>query len=333
MGEWIGRSCVVGVAINADNGGTTEGGTPGSYEYFLAMSDGVEVQMNGEQAHPDGDMDVDPQYIETGGVYYSGKIKAKGSYSYREKLWQLILGGSITTAGSGPYVHTIALSDDPLFGALKIFFSDPAANANEFRCWSLTDVLVTDASITQSMDGQAEMEFSWLAKSCSKSTNEASIPSANLPELMSWRHLAVTLNGTAVRVAAANVHVAAPASEDDMFSMAATNPAVPDFMDRGGPRVVDCGMDLRMNNTNEALLATPASELTSGIVYNWDNGGATTSNRDLTITIGNAKFQSRSTQLAKWGRITESVKFLARDATSPRVIAVAFTNGRSSIPS
>ncbi len=102
MGEpYIGQGGVVGIAMNADNSGTTWGGTPGTEIALRPYPGTMKWTANCKQS-PVADLRVDEGHNVTGGIGYSGSFEIPACYLGLVLPFQGILCGAITTTGAFP---------------------------------------------------------------------------------------------------------------------------------------------------------------------------------------------------------------------------------------
>lgn len=330
MPYFIGQNARVGVAINGESSGMTFGGTPGSYDYMkLASGGGFKVEERCAKQVVE-EIDVDARDIVTGGIYYTLTIDLVLSYSYREKLFQLFMGGALSTSGSGPYDHAIAKADKVLFGAIAFEYSDQAAQANEIIKEIYTNFAVTAISLGESPEGYVTMTVSGIATGRTRTTNEASLSTVQNSEPVSWSHLTATLNGTSTyHLGDLSVELSQSLTEGE-FDHAASTPATLDFVGRAGQREVKYGFDIRMDSSAHTLLASQATQWTSANSFVWNNSGGGAAEREVSLVFGDSYQEGFPQTMAAYGRETASISMIALDG-STAILDVDIKNGRSSI--
>lgn len=332
MPYYIGDNVRVGVAVNAESSGMTYGGTPGTYDVFkLAAGGGISIEPRVAKERVD-EVDVDARDVIFGGLGYTITMELIGSYSYREKLFQLISGGAISTTGaSAPYAHAVALADKLLFGSLKLEYTDQAEQANEVVNEVYSNFCVTALSLKESPEGYLQMTVSGVASALTRTTNVAALTAVNNSEPISWSHLTVSLNGaTTYKVGDISVDITADIVADE-FDHAATTPALLPGIFRSGHREVGWSVDVRMDSSAYTLTADTGTTWTGANSFTWDNGAATTANRKLVLTFGNSYIETSSHGIKGWGRQTRTVPLKALDG-STRCIAIVCHNARTTIP-
>ena len=300
---YIGRATSVGVAVNADNSGSTFGGTPGAYVYARPKTGSASFTIHGDLVEVD-ELEVDPLNMEFGGTYATGTFGTYLSYAYLEKFVQLIMGGAISTTGAGPYDHSQALADQLLFGSL-IYYNENFKGAK--RGATFTDVLATQITITQVAEQVAEFVFNWIASGISLGTPGAA-PTVQTLELCSWRHFCPTINNVATHhINNLTLDITVPTSEAD-FMLACTTPGTLDFLGRGGRRTVAVSADFAHDSTVDTLMADLTAAFTTNTLV-WNNAGAGAAEREFAFTGGTWYLEGAEEQNANWGRKKTPLSF------------------------
>jgi hypothetical protein len=174
------------------------------------------------------------------------------------------------------------------------------------------------------------MSVSGIATALSRSTTTASLSTVQNTEPVSWSHLTASLNGTTTyHLGDVSVDLAAALTEGE-FDHAATTPTVLDFVGRSGFREVKWGFDIRMDAAAYTLLASQATIWDSANSFVWNNGGATTSEREISLVFGNSHQEGFPRTGGAWGRETASVSMMAVDGSTP-CIAIVITNARETV--
>jgi hypothetical protein len=325
MPYFIGDNIRVGVAINAETSGVTYGGTPGTYDVMkLAPGGGFKVEPVCKKTVAE-EVDVDARDVVNGGLYYTITMELLGSYSYREHIWRLLFGGAIATTGaSAPYTHAQALADKLLFGAVKLEYTDQAEQANEVITEVYSNFTVSAVSIKESPEGYMMMTVSGIASAMTRAINVAALTAVQNTEVISWSHLTATLNSVSTyKVGEISVDIAAALSEGE-FDHAATTPAVLPGIFRSGQRVLTWSVTVRMDAAAYTLIGdTTALWTTNSLV--WNNGAATTSNRQLQVVIGTSYIDGSPRTLGGWGSEKRAVNLRALDGAT-RFLAVSTLN-------
>jgi len=331
-GYLVGRSAFIGFAVNAATAGETFGGTPGGYDYMRVKPKGFKLQPRQKKEIVD-ELGVDTRDTIDGGLWWSWSADCYASYSFREKPFHLWAGGAITTTGaSAPYTHAIALSDKPLWGALKAFYADNAEQANEICCDTLSNVLVTGISGKESPEGGLELSLSGLAVSRAYVENVASFPAINESEVIKWDHLAPTLNAVASYELNTLDFNLSNKMEEGVFDHAATTPRTMKGSARVGHREITWHVDVREKRAEAETLVSDTTTAWSGAnSLIWNNGGLTTAARELSLIFGNSKVESADVDRMGQGRSLRTINLRALDASSPRVLAIQFKNARATI--
>jgi hypothetical protein len=329
MPYFIGDNVRVGVAINAATAGVTYDGTPGTYDVMKLAPGGIKIEPRNAKTRVE-EIDVDARDVITGGLYYTITMELVGSYSYREHIYKLLMGGAIGTSGSGPYTHAQALADKLLFGAVKLEYTDQAEEANQVITETYANFCVTALSLKESPEGYMTMTVSGIASALTRATNVASLSTVQNTEPISWAHLSLSLNGaTTYHIGDLSIDLGAKLSEGE-FDHASTTPALLPGIFRAGPRELGWSIGLRMDSTARALCEDTTASWTGANSFTWNNSAATTSNRQLVITFGTSYIDSVSHGPYAWGRQTSTLNMKALDGTT-RFIAITTINALTTI--
>lgn len=323
MGEpYIGQGSVVGIAINADNSGTTWGGIPGT-EIAVRPYPGSMKWTRGCKQSPISDLRVDEGHNVTGGQGYSGSFEMPASYLGMELFLQALLGGALTKTGaSAPYVWTPALADKLLYCRIGYYtqLRDGTAQSKRF-----TDAVITAITLSGSAEQEVRATVSWVAAELTAGAEAIPTPVALEPIL--WDHLAPTFNSVAThRLYSVKVEIA-QAITDAEFQMAATDSDVVQYLERAGQRT--CSVEAEF--LHDADVDTLADVLT-GIVISlvWNNGGTTTAEREFNFQANAGFLDGRSETDGAWDVKKTTLKWLNRAASAP--YAITISNGDDTIP-
>lgn len=331
MAYFTGENVRIGVAINAETDGCTWDGTPGDYDFMkLATGGAVKVEVRNSKSYVE-ELDVDPRDVVVGGLYYTITMDLVLSYSYREKLFQLIAGGAIATAGAGPYTHSYAKADKLLFGSLKLEYADQCADANTYIYEVFDNFCVNSFAISESPEGYATFTVSGLSNAMTRTTTNASLDAVNHSEPCMWSHLTVSADGTTTyHMGDISFEITSPLTEGD-FAHAATTPATLDHISRNGFRETKWGFTLLMDADAYSLIENVDAVWDGANSYAWNNGAAAAANRQLTITMGNSYMEGRPDIHGTWGVRRGDVSLMAVDGTTPS-FDFEIINGRATIP-
>jgi len=335
MSYYIGMNTVVGVGINANNGGSTFGGSPAGFDYFRIKPGGFKYEPRNAKNVVE-ELDVDPTMVCIGGLYYTWTLDCVMSYSYREQLLQLITGGDITTAGAGPYTHDLALADQVLFGGIEVYYTDQQLTGVKE---TFENCAVTAVSFSQDAEGALQLSVSGVATGMTR-TAESFAGTVLDTEPICWRDWSIegtvstdlsTFNDdTTRRIGSVSCDIGASLTEGE-FDMAITTPATMSFLGRSGVRDVKWGFDIRMDSDSYALIDQTDFVWDGANILSWNNGAAAGAERALVITLGDSYIDGASRSLGAWGRETRSVSLISIDGTTS-VIDIDFVNGRDVIP-
>ena len=330
MPYFIGDNVRVGVAINAETSGMTYGGAPGTYDVMkLATGGGFKVEPRNAKTRVE-EIDLDARDVIVGGLYYTITMELVGSYSYREHIYQLIMGGAIGTTGAGPYTHAQALADKLLFGAIKLEYTDQAEQASEVITEIYSNFAATALSFKESPEGYLTMTVSGIASAMTRAINVASLSTVQNTEPISWAHLSPSLNGTTTyHIADIGIDLGVKLSEGE-FDHAATSPALLPGIFRAGPRELGWTVGLRMDAAAYTLSGDTTALWTGANSFTWNNGAATTSNRQLVITFGTSYIDSAGRTQGAFGRETRPLNMKALDG-STRFLAITTINALTTI--
>lgn len=329
-GYYVGQNVRAKVSINAADvsAGITFDGTPGTADVFKVTGSGFTWEPRNVKTIVE-EIDVDPNDVVIGGLYYTITIESVLSYSYRENLFRLIACGAISTTGT--YDHAFAVEDFVLFGEAAVEYTDEAAQANEIIEEAFANFAVTAFSISESPEGYATLSVSGIATGLSRTKTQASLSTVQDTEVVSWSHFCPTLNGTATyRVADIGFDWAAALTEGE-FDHACTTPATLSFVGRSGMRDLGWNFGLRMDTSAYDLIADTTALWTSANSFVWNNGLSSTDEREISLIFGDAYIDSTSAPTGAWGRQTREVSMKSLDGTTP-IINIDIKNARTTIP-
>jgi hypothetical protein len=329
MSRFIGDNVRIGVAINAEVNGCTFGETPGDYDIMKIASGGALDIVERTPVSVVEELDVDPRDMSIGGTYYTISFDAIFSYSYREKLFQLFLGGDINTAGADPYTHTFDREDELLFGSFKVEYSDECAEADEFISDTYSNFAVTAITLTLEAEGTVKMSVSGIATELAHSETVASLSTVNHSEVVHWSHFAPEIDdGEDYRLGDISVELTQALTEGD-FDLARADYDTMDFVGRDGFRETKWGFTVRMDSDAYDLVT---ARILDGVnEFAFDNGEAGADNRQCTITLGTSYREGLPRKLGLWGSESAGITLQAMDG-STAAFDIEFVNGRVTIP-
>lgn len=328
----IGQNVRVGVAINAEVAGMTFGETPGTYDCMKLVTGGAfKVEHRNAKVEVD-EVDVDPTAVVVGGLIHTITVDVVMSYSYREKFFQLLMGGAIATVGAAsPWTHTPALVDKLLNGSIFVEYTKQSAQANHIIRETYNNFVVSAISLKASPEGYAVLSVSGVSTALVRVTNQASLTTVNETEPLEWDHLSVVLDGaTTVRCGDVGFDLGASLAEGE-FDHAPATPAVQDGNWRKGPRTVGWNVVTRQDDSAYSLRVDVGAMWAGANSFTWNNAAAVGANRQFIIVFGDSYLDSVGDTAGVWGRFMTPLSLKALSGTTPR-IAVDFINGRSTIP-
>lgn len=315
--EWfVGTPSRIGITVNAAGATQSWGGTAQTLRYFKPMSGQLGATIGRQQTHLDA-LSVDPLSVSTGGRSWSGSFQLPLSYAYHEGLLRLILGGADTSAGDGPYTHTLALADPILYGTLVYYYENYKGTRTAL---TITNAVITQVTIEQTAQNRPTISVSWVGQKGTLTTPGAA-PSLVTPEFPDWDDCTLTVGGEALIGRSFSLDIATGAEEGDFGIGSADSPDVV-FVGRSSARVVTLTVDAGADDVTEGWLIAGTAISTNSI--NWDNGATSTDNRDITITLSDLYPQPADSQKGTFGKLNHSLTFLAVGATQ---LAVVTTNG------
>ena len=333
----VGRQAAVSVAINADSvafPGTTWDGVPGGYDANAPMPGGAQRATRQAQTVV-AQLLVDEEFVIDGVRYYTATLKFPLAYALLEKYLQLGMFGTIATTGASvPYTHTITGNEKPLHGAVKIWYTDAAANANEIRSRLLTNCVSTAVSISQAKGKESELTVSLCGQVETFSKVEAALPSLTRIQPVTYKHLALTLDAVATYpINSLTIDVTNPINEGEgSMNSGYEDPGEHGFIVRKGSRSVLLKVNFdREENVEDNLTVGTLLEGTNTAI--WNNAGATTANRQLQATFADLKVGAYTDQDGDWGILTREIEFRAlKDSAGNDPLTLACLNERVTIP-
>ena len=309
----IGDMCVVGFAVNADNGGSTEGGAPGAFVYLRPRIDSVNFRP-GDADQVDVDtMEVADTEQESGLKIFSGSMSFQASYSSQEKLMQLISGGDINTAGASvPYTHAPAGSNQLLFGGLKIWTGSQLGTGT---IWTFTDMVIKDIEESSEHGGLVTTTLNWVAKAGTSAPGAA--PSVTTIERCRWKRTAITIAGNTWCPRTFSFKIEQGVNEDDGGLCTALAGGLASIS-RSSKRKISLTFDIATDAVIAGYAADPDGAIgsTADNSIIWNNGGATTLEREKSIVLGKIYPQPVDRNTAKFGKEMNSRTYLVKD-TAP----------------
>jgi hypothetical protein len=333
MPKIIGHNTQVVVAINAATAGVTFDGTPGTADCFRIKSGGFSYEDRLPKTPLEEATVFQRDHVQ-GGLIVSWSMELFWSYSYREKLDQLIAGGAITTTGASvPYTHTQALVTKLLNGNIKVQYTDQAAQVNEVFQDEFENAVVTGMSKVVEVGSVLMGTISGIASKRNHLENVAALTTVQDNEEIPWTHFAPTFDGTAYcGVSKINIDINA-ALEEAPFGMCATNPATPFGNFRAGQMVLTWGVDM-FADSDVLAQANIESDWTGANTIIANNGGATTAEREYSITLGDSFIDGvQGLTLGTLGLVPISIKLHAEhEDGGTELIATHYKNARTTIP-
>jgi len=307
----VGDLCVVGIAINGDNGGSTEGGAPGAYVYLYPRVDSVNFRPGDADQIEVDNMSIDEDLQESGLRSYSGSFSFIASYSSQEKALQMIAGGDIFTTGAVvPYAHEMELANQLLFGALKIWGTTQKGTG---RLYTFTDVVFKDLEYNVETGGTVTITINWVAKDGSHTP--AASPSVTAIEMVRWKNTALTVAGDTWCPRTLSLKIERPVAEDDGGLCSALAGGLASISTNGKRKTTitaDIGTDATLIGYSENPDTPIGSTADNSLVFN--NGGATTLERELGCVIGTLFPQPVDRNAAKFGKEMNSRAFKVIDS-------------------
>jgi hypothetical protein len=319
---YIGDGARIGIAINADNSGTTWGGTPGT-EIAVYPVPGTMKFDEAVKQTPVSVLAVDEYANVTGGVSYTGSFEMPASYLGMELFLQAILGGTLTKTGAtAPYVWTPALADPLLYCRIGYYeqLRDATAVSRRF-----TNAVITALTISCNAEEEARCAVSWAAPTLTVGAEAIPTPVALEPIL--WSHLAPSFNSvTTHALNSVSVEIAQPVT-DGKFQMAASTPTAMRYINRAGQRTFSVEVDF-LHDADVDTLAALTSVIPLALV--WNNGGTTTAERELNISSSYMYRVGRPHEGGAWDVKNTTLQWFSRAASAP--FAITVSNGDDAIP-
>ncbi len=311
---YVGQGGVIGIAMNADNGGTYWGGAPAE-EVAVRPYPGTMKWTESCKQAPVADLRVDEGHNVTGGVGYSGSIEIPACYLGLVLPLQGILCGDITTSGAtAPYTHAIALADKLAYCRIAYYeqMRDGTPKSKLFG-----DAAITALTLSCSAEAEMRASISWAAATLTPGAEAIPTPVALEPIL--WDHIRATFDGvTTHRLYSIKLEFAQPVTDQE-FQMAAADTAAVQYLERSGQRTMSVEAEF-LHDAGVDALAAKRTSIPISIVC--DNGATAGARRALNITIPAGFREGRPETGGAWGVKKTSLKWFARQATAPYSVTV-----------
>ncbi len=300
-GEYrIGRASIVGIALQADAGGSRWDGTPGTMRYMKPVPGGATFTIGADQ-NPDETMDVDPQSYTTGATKHNGSVKMLLSYEHQELIMIAMMGGADTKTGTGPYVHTIDLEAAEVYLTLAMYYEN-YKQVKFLRTYS--NVKLSQLTLNFTPEQRPTIEFSWDAQSVAKSTPGA-VPTLETMSLVDWTHVTANISGAVACINSGTFDVSRPTDDSDV-TMGCDAPEV-NTLFGSGQRIAQFSTELGMDDSLETILEATSTAVSGSLVCN--NGLASTDNKKIELTFTALKATTVSTGIAVWGKHKETINW------------------------
>ena len=299
-----GKATIVGWGLQAVDSGTRWDGTVGTLRYNKVMSGGANYSLGSDQNYDDT-MDVDPQSMTTGATKHSGSFKQLLSSEHQELLLIAIAGTADSKAGSGPYVHTIALSAGEVYLTIAYYYEN-FKGVKYLRTY--TNAIVTELTIEGSPEQRPTITVSWVAQSVALTT-PGSAPTLNTMDLVDWTELTVTINSAAACVNSLTFTVSRGVDDADIC-MGADAPLV-NTLFGNSQRTAQMTTELGIDDSFETIIEAATTAVAGDI--EWDNGGTTTASRIVKIPITLMRATTVDMVPATWGKRKASINWAIED--------------------
>jgi hypothetical protein len=331
MSKIVGHNSRLLVAINAATAGVTFGGAAGTADCIRIKSGGFKYEDRLPKT-PLEEATVFKRDHVKGGKIITWTMDVEWSYSYREKLDQLIQGGAIVTTGAAvPYTHTEEIVTKLLNGNLKVQYTDQAAQPNEVFQDEFPNAVVTAFSHNVEVGTTLSGTLSGIASSREHLENVASLATVMETEKISWLHNAPTLDGVSTYILGSfNLDLNA-ALDEAPFGMAASSPAIPFGNFRKGGFTLDWGVKLFADTAILAQINVD-SDWTSPNQMLFNNGGLNIEEREYSITPGDSYVVNAPRVLGNAGMEPVDVKLHAEHHSGTPLIVTHYKNARVTIP-
>lgn len=326
----IGQNAVLGIALQDETSGTSFGQSPLTYDYIRIKPGGFKYKPENAKNIIE-ELDVDPNFVCVGGLYYTWSAEMVMSYSYREKWFMLLLGGTDTYAAGPPMTHEITAADKVRYGSINFIYTDEAAQDSLWASKVFANVVVTSLGLKLSPEGEMTLSVSGIASSMTPVRNFAGQSvTVRTTEPICWNPgtFTPTIGGTTTyRLSDFALDCGAPMQEGE-FDMAASTPAAMSAILRSGMRDVKWTVGMRADSAVDTLVTAVGTALSSNS-FSWDNGTVGAGQRQFLLTLGTSYIDGASRTLGEWGRESVSMACVAKDSASPRIMTVKFTNALS----
>lgn len=297
---FLGEGSRFGFALNTVANGFAWDGAPGTYTWIRPVAGNMSMRYGPDQ-NADPTNEVFPTQRSRGGLVVSGTVQSFLSYASLEELFMMISGGTDGIAGSGPYVHTIALDTTVMHGAFAGWWTDTVGTNTQITC---TNAAINQLTISHEAGSRPLLTVAWTAQGFAPTAPSA--PSLTALDLVDWEDLTFTWNNVARCINSYTLDLIANLRTDDYG---------PDgklcSMLRAGHLLTNLGFSVGMDSTFETMLQAPDTAL-DGANYNkilYDNGAASAANRQFEVDLGAAYIAPLDGQIANIGKRQEDLNF------------------------
>ena len=309
--DWyLGDASAVGITIQAPATNGSWGGTAHTLRYFRPMN-GQAGRTIGFGQNPLETLDADPPAFSKTGRHVTGSFTLPLSYAYQEGLFRLITGDvAVTPGGTDPYTHQSTLAQRILYGTIVYYWEDYKG----VKYQELYDnVAISQLTINIEKEARPTVAVSWVAQSMTASTPGAA-PSLVTPEYPDWNDCTLSVDGATLVVSSITLDITRPVREDD-HGMASDDAPDVVFIGANGQRSITLNVTGGLDeDIDGSMIAGDALDSTNSI--NFDNGGATIANRDITIALGELLPVEGEQPRGSFGRLEAGMQFVCQSTTA-----------------
>lgn len=250
-----------------------------------------------------------------------GTVDFAVTYSNMEVLFKHALGSN-STAGAGPYTHSITLAA-ALPTGLSIEVNRDAANVGAGSSWLYEGCQIDSMTLSHEPEGFLMASFEFVGEDSSNTT--ISTPTFATFDGISWDELVVTLNGTTINVMSYELKLSNNLAKD-RFKLGSR---VRKGLGRSGPREVTGTLKMEYDAKAISDYFRVNSETAIGaLVFTYTSGSKT-----LTISVPAAMFTGKDPAVDNAGPIPIELSFrgygIISDNTS---MSMTFVNSVTTVP-
>ncbi len=302
-----GKSHRVQVGCNAFASGDSFGGATGALQCFRPQDGGFSFERIAI-TEPIPELNASIEQILSAGFHFVWNLSFVMDWDYRGNCLVLIMKDTPAASGASvPYTNVFELSNLRYFGDITGWYT--SADGQTLISDNLTDCWVSSARFSGTANGPLLVEMSGLCKGHTHDPAEGALPSITSTTPVQMKQVtAMTIAGEAAqRLASFNINITQPSTEAEGYSIASSGSLALDFIDIAGAREVTVDAEIRSNEV--AMAAVVAGVECDPFSITFNNGLATTLERELKIETGKLMCMKAPTNYATGSRVITSGSF------------------------